>query len=146
MPELPGPLYLDASAVVKLYFPETESVELNRRLHGRRDALISDLAVTEIVSSLSRRRRQGSVGRDDIMRLHSKLLEDVESGLYRRIELVSPVHREAERLLMASESVPLRAADALHLALALTGKARCVVTYDQRLAEATKSAGLRAFP
>lgn len=51
---LPGPLYCDTSALVKLYVPESGSDELNRTVEGRDDLLVSDLAVTEIVSALSR--------------------------------------------------------------------------------------------
>ncbi|MGH7709104.1 MAG: type II toxin-antitoxin system VapC family toxin [Vulcanimicrobiaceae bacterium] len=145
-PEISGPLYLDASAAVKLYVPEKESAALNSALRGRRDALISDLAITEIVSSLARRFREGGVARDAIGRLHSELLGHVESGFYRRIDLTPEVHREAERLLRSLDGVALRAADALHLSLALSAGSRSLVTFDRRLAEATRAVGLRAFP
>jgi uncharacterized protein with PIN domain len=56
---LTGPVYVDASALVKLYFPDSDSARLNRRLAGRRDFVASDLAVTEVVSSLARRQRDG---------------------------------------------------------------------------------------
>jgi len=50
------------------------------------------------------------------------------------------VHVEAERLLLAQDTVPLRAADALHVALASTMHMAVVVTYDPRLAEAALAA------
>lgn len=144
--QIVGPLYLDSSAVVKLYFPETESETLNQVLQSRRDVLISDLAVTEIVSSLSRRRRENDLAPDVVTRLHVALLEHVEQGLYRRIELLPAVHRDAERLLQLLDAVPLRAADALHLALAMSGGAGALITYDRRLAEAARATGLRTYP
>ncbi len=142
----PGPLYCDASALVKLYVPEAESGELNRTLRGRADLLVSDLSITEIVSSLARRRREGAVTASIAGRLYRAILSHTEKGVYRRVELLSSTHREAERLLLSVESVPLRAADALHLALALSGEAASVLTYDRRLADAAGSIGLTVFP
>jgi len=56
------------------------------------------------------------------------------------------VHREAERLLLALDNIALRAADALHLALACLSGALAIVTYDLRLAEAALKIGLNPLP
>jgi uncharacterized protein len=143
---LAGPLYLDSSALVKLYLPEPESDDLNRLLVGRFDVVVSDLAVTEIVSSLCRRRREGSVTTAVVSGLHRALLEHIEAGVYRRVELIPAAHREAERLLVSLGNVPLRAADALHLALALGAEAASLLTWDQRLGAAARAIGLGVFP
>ena len=140
--ELSGPLYFDASALVKLYLPEAESDTLNSLVAGRRDALVSDLAVTEIVSSLCRRRREGTVSAHVVEKVHRHILSHLDGGVYRRLELLPAVHREAERLLTSIERVALRAADALHLALALSGAAASVLTFDRRLADAARALGL----
>jgi predicted nucleic acid-binding protein len=80
------------------------------------------------------------------LRLHRKILQDVESGLYVRSDLMPEVHREAERLLLAMDNVALRAADALHLALATLSGASGIVTYDLRLAEAAIRIGVNSLP
>jgi predicted nucleic acid-binding protein len=139
-------LYLDASALVKLYLPEAESAELNRAVEGRRDLLVSDLSVTEIVSSVSRRRREGTLDLSVAVRLHRAILGHMESGAYRRIDLTAATHREAERMLLSIEAGPLRAADALHLALAVSGDASSLLTYDRRMADVGRSIGLYVFP
>lgn len=146
VPEVAGPLYFDASALIKLYLPEPESDALNRVVEGRRDAIVSDLAVTEIVSSLCRRRREGAVDAQVVNRLRRQILSHFDSGVYRRVELLPEIHREAERLLVSIERVPLRAADALHLALALSGAAASVLTFDRRLVDAARAVGLNIFP
>ena len=64
------------------------------------------------------------------------------AGTVQRLDLTPKVHVEAERMLLAQEAVPLRAADALHVALASTTHMAVVVTYDPRLAEAARSVGL----
>ena len=145
-PRLAGPLYLDASALAKLYFPEPGSDDLNRLLVGRLDAVVSDLAVTEIVSSLCRRRREGLVTTAVVAGLQRALLGHVEAGVYRRVELIPAAHREAERLVISLGTVPLRAADALHLALALGAEAASLLTWDRRLGAAARAIGLSVYP
>lgn len=142
----PGPVYLDTSALAKLYLPEPDSDSLNRALEGRRDLVVSDLAVTEVVSSLCRRRCEGVVSVQDAGRLHREIRRHLEVGLYRSAPILPATHRDAERLLLALEAVPLRAADALHLALALGSDAVSVATYDRRLGDATVAVGLALFP
>lgn len=143
---LAGPLYLDASALVKLYLREVESDDLNRLVVGRHDVVVSDLAVTEIVSSLCRRRREGAVTMAVVTRLHRALLGHLEAGVYRRSELIPAAYREAERLMISLGMVPLRAADALHLALALGAEAASLLTWDRRLGAAARAVGLSVFP
>jgi len=141
-----GPLYLDASALVKLYLPEPGSDTLDAAIQGRSDLMVSDLAITEIVSAISRRRREGILPAVSCARLHRQILADIEGGLYIKNDLMPEVHREAERLLLAIDDIALRAADALHLALASLAGAAAIVTYDQRLAEAANKIGLNSLP
>lgn len=141
-----SPVYLDASALLKLYYPEAESDQLNRALLGRRDLFVSDLALTEIASALARRRREGLLGAETVGLIHASILEHVESGVYRRAELVPPVHREAERILLSLETLFLRAADALHAALAAAAGAKTVVTFDRRLSDASRRLGFSIWP
>jgi predicted nucleic acid-binding protein len=143
--DLPGPLYLDTSALAKLYFPEADSEAMDRALRGRRDLTVSDLAVTELVSALARRRREQRLRADVAAQLSAAMLADLESGMFRRVDLAPAAHRAAERLLL-SVPVPLRVADALHLALAMTAGVAAIVTFDRRLAEAARSLGLSALP
>jgi predicted nucleic acid-binding protein len=131
---------------VKLYFPEPGSDDLNRVLLGRRDVVVSDLSVTEIVSSFCRRRREGSLSTAVVARLYRALLGHIETGVYRRFELVPATHREAERLLLSLGAVTLRAADALHLALAVGAGAASLLTWDRRLGAAARVIGLGIFP
>jgi predicted nucleic acid-binding protein len=134
--------YLDSSAVAKLYVPEPESEALDALLQGRRDLVISELTLTEVLSAVSRRRREGALSRSQALAIRDALRADVESGSFRLIALSPPIHREAERLLLASESMPLRTLDALHLALALSASLPQIVTFDDRMHAAALQAGL----
>lgn len=139
-------MYLDASALVKLYLPERGSNEVNRSVRGRRDLVVSDLTVTELVSALARRRREGSLRPEAASRLRETVLLHLSAGIFERVLGLDPrTHRQAERLLFSS-SRSLRAGDALHLALAASAEARAIVTFDLHLAEAARATGLRAIP
>lgn len=141
-----GPLYLDSSALAKLYAPEEGSAELDACLRGRTDLLVSDLAVTEIVSAVARRRREAALSVVAAANLHRMILLDIHSGIFLKTDLLPETHREAERLLLAAGEASLRAADALHLALASLAGAASIVTYDRRLAAAALSTGLNVVP
>jgi predicted nucleic acid-binding protein len=137
------PVYLDASALVKLFVPEAESDELNQALTGLTDVIVSDLALTEIASALGRRTREHLLTREQAQRLYreaSKL-----HAASHHAELTPPIHRRAERLML-SLPIPLRALDALHLATALAAEAATVVTFDPRMRNAASSQGLFVAP
>jgi uncharacterized protein len=131
---------------VKLFVPEPESDEFNRRVEGRTDLLLSDLAITETAAALARRLREGALSREIARRVLHAILERVNDGAYDRVELTRDVHRHAERLLLSLVDVPLRAADALHLALATSARAGSLASFDARLAAAARATGLAVYP
>jgi predicted nucleic acid-binding protein len=137
------PVYLDASALVKLFVPEAESDELNEALAGLTDVIVSDLALTEMTSALGRRTRKRLLTRGEAQRLYREATKLHASS--HQAELTPPIHRRAERLMLAL-TIPLRALDALHLATALDAEAATVVTFDPRLREAAVSQGLFDAP
>lgn len=143
---MPGPLYCDTSALLKLYLPEPGSDEFNAVVEGRDDVLVSDLAVTEIVSALARRLRQGSLARDAVRRLQHAIIGRLDEGMYHRVEVNRDVHRRAEHFLLSLPETPLRAADALHLALATSAHAASLASFDSRLASAARAVGLGIYP
>ncbi len=144
--ELVGPLYCDASALAKLFAPEPGSDELNEILIGRDDVLVSDLGMTEVISAVARRQRDGALSAATAKSIHRRLLAIAAQGAFRRVELLQATHREAERLLLASDRASLRAADALHLALALGAGAGTVLTFDSVMARAALDQSLAIWP
>lgn len=137
------PVYLDASALVKLFVPEEESDALNQALAGLNDVIVSDLALTEVASALGRRTREQRLTREEARRLYREASKLHASSHH--AELTPPVHRRAERLMLTL-TIPLRALDALHLATALDAEAATVVTFDPRLRDAATSQGLFVAP
>lgn len=140
----PEPVYLDASALVKLFVPEPESDALNDALEGAGDVVVSDLALTEMASALGRRMREGRISAAEARRLQREAAK--LAGLCRHVELTPPIHRRAERLLLSSRDVPLRALDALHVASALDVDAATIATFDPRLRAAALTQGLLVAP
>ena len=139
-----GPVYLDASALVKLLLPEPESDALNRALMQGVEVIVSDLALTETASALGRRTREGLLTQGDSRRLYREAQK--LAAACRIAEGTPPVHRRAERLLLTSLNIPLRALDALHVALALDVEAATVASYDPRLRRAASAQGLFVAP
>ena len=120
--------YLDSSALVKLVVDEPESAPLRAELAGWSRFVSSALARTEVVRAAAQR---GSLARR------------TAAWLLRTLELVSVTD---EILEAATEVGPadLSSLDAIHLASALSlGDALgAVVTYDRRLGDAARGAGL----
>ena len=119
---------LDSSALVKLVAPEPESAVLRQWLEARAEALVtSDLARTELLSAVRR-----------VLPKSAPLARQVLDTLT-VLRLETSVFEEAARL----EPPGLRSLDALHLAAALLLEDDLlgVVTYDERLAEATRLLG-----
>ncbi len=138
------PIYLDASALVKLFVPEPESDSLNQALQGAVGVILSDLALTEMASALGRRSREGLLTRLEARRLYREA-EGLAASC-RRAELTPPVHRRAEQLVVTSNEVALRTLDALHVALALDAGATTLVSYDPRQRAAASAQSLFVAP
>ena len=142
-----SPVYLDTSALAKIYIAEAESDALETMLVGRRDLFVSDLAVSELTSTIARRAREAELSAAQARRLYQRVLRDLAGGEFRRAELTAATHRAAERLLMGlGRRVALRAADALHLALAGIAGARVLVTFDRRMETAARALGTFELP
>jgi predicted nucleic acid-binding protein len=142
-----SPVYLDTSALAKLYLPEPGSDALESALLGRRDLLVSDLAATEFTSAVGRRLREGDLSARDARRIYTRLRGDFARGEYQRLELTGAIHRDAERLLMSlGRTIVLRALDALHLALAAGSAAGAFVSFDRKQLAAARALGTFELP
>lgn len=107
---------------------------------------MSDLTVTEVASALSRRLRQGTIPHEAARRVQRAIIGRLDDGLYQRVELTRDVHRRAEHFLLSLTETPLRAADALHLALATSVRAASIASFDVRLGAAARAVGFAIYP
>ena len=124
--------YLDASALVKLVVPEPESA-----------ALVAFLTPpTRMTSS--------ALGRLETLRAVRRIVEESALSdaevLFARITLLAITDRILDRAATLGPAM-LRSLDAIHLASALSLGADLdgLITYDERLAEAARQAGVTVY-
>lgn len=106
-------LYLDTSALVKLYVDEIGSELVRSGVAQAEFVATSEIAYLEARAALARRRREKVFS----LPSYRRLLEDFELDWdrYVVVAVTMPLLREASSL---TERYPLRALDALHLASA----------------------------
>lgn len=124
-------IYLDASALVKLVRPETETVFLESYLSGKTHVphVASELVITELHRSL--RRLDAPSAQFDTA---GELLQQV---------VLMPVNRKVLDYASGLPDPHLRSLHAIHLATALRLRSSltAMVTYDKRLAIAATESG-----
>ena len=72
-------VYVDSGALAKLYLPELESERLDQFLRGRRDLMISELSITEVISAVARRKREGILSTEQANQIRDALWSDAGS-------------------------------------------------------------------
>jgi len=130
-------MYIDTSLVVPYYCPEALSQAAERMLRGDPRPAVSDLVEVEFFSALARKVRVREMSSADAMRAGEQFLDHLQTGLYARIA-VQRRHYEAARSWLARLTLPLRALDALHLALADLEGLR-LATADRDLSRSARS-------
>jgi predicted nucleic acid-binding protein len=111
-------MYLDTSAAAKLYLPEPESEAIQRLVEGTGPLVSSDLLVPEFASMLARKRREGEIGPSAQRQVWALFQEHLTAGHWNLVTLTGQDYRRAADLVLQCQgTVPLRALDALHLAV-----------------------------
>jgi predicted nucleic acid-binding protein len=122
-------IYLDASALVKLVAVEPESAALLAYLADRPERVSSAVSRVEVLRALARAGATARARQRAVLVLARVALVRLDDSILERAGTLDPA--------------ALRTLDALHLATALeVAPAPEMVTYDERLAEASRSAGL----
>ena len=139
-------LYLDASALVKLYVDEDGASQARQGVGDAEVVSTCEIAYVELRAALARRCREGALKPADYRRALRDLHGDWPQFFL--IAVGSPLVRDAGAL---AERYRLRAYDAVHLAssLAVQAQTQEVVTFacwDRALAEAAARAGLHPLP
>src|SRR5258708_13109482 len=122
-PGIEAAVYVDASALAKLYVPEAESERLDAFLRGRLGLMISELAITDVLSAVARRKREGELRPELANQIRGALLADADSGSFARLHLDPAVHRDAERPLLTTASLPFLTLNSLPIPLSFSVRA-----------------------
>jgi uncharacterized protein len=139
-----GLVFADSSALVKRHIAEQGSMWVRTWIAAGQGntIIIAELAITEVLSALSRRRRQARLSARSFARLREDFLVVVENE-YAIIPMTSALLSVASDLVVR---YPLRALDAIHLAAALDARRRIgsiplLVSADQQLLIAATAEG-----
>ena len=141
--------FLDTSALVKRYVPETGSnwIQWITDVAANNDLTISEITWVELHSALSRRQREGSMSAGELDIILQKFRNEFETN-YRIIEVDQALIESAGQLVV---QYPLRAYDAVQLASGLYVKTLLMsvpetqlvfVSADNRLLNIAHSEGL----
>ena len=130
-------LYLDTSALVKLYVEEAGTTAVIVRVQQATAVVTARVTYAEARAAFARHRREGALRAVDLRRVVREL--DAEWGSYGVVEVSDPVVRRAGAL---AERHALRGYDAVQLAAALdvrrAGADVQFVAFDARLCRAAR--------
>ena len=132
--------YLDTSILLGYYLTEVHSEQAQEIYAARSDLWISELVELEMLSSLSRLSRVGSIALDDANNVSTLFDAHLSDGLYGKRRL-GPGHYRVARDFIARFDLPLKALDALHLALC-SAEDLTLLTADRQLARNAEALGV----
>ncbi len=135
-------LYLDTSALVKLYVKESGSQEVKKAVEEAQIVSTSRVAYVEAMAGTARKYREGELSKEEYDQVVEYLIRDWDN--YFIVEVSEGVAKLGGIL---TERHPLRGFDAIHLASALllrnkTGLDVSFSCFDKRLNQAAKEEGL----
>jgi predicted nucleic acid-binding protein len=139
-------LYLDTSALVKLYFREPFSDEILLKWQTAAQIITSSVAYAETMASIYRKNREGDLTNSLIRELVDSFRRDWNSLI--RVEVTDELNVYIDR---AVKRYPLRGFDLVHLASAMVIHEKLpedfvFACFDERLARAAQSEGFETFP
>jgi predicted nucleic acid-binding protein len=139
-------LYLDTSALVKLYIREPGSTDMLWLLHQSLLAATSWVGYVEVVSALTRAIRMKTLSRKSASRKLTQFQHQWSDLFHIEVSTIT-----ITRAAPLAWEYGLRAYDSLHLASALIWQETLaepvtLATYDRQLWETARQVGLLSFP
>lgn len=138
--------YFDTSALAKRYSPETGSETVDAIINDETSVIvIGNIAITELYSALSKKRRMGEISDNDFLSATYRIEKDISEQLYQFLEVDNHTIAATKTLILTYPT--LRTYDSIHLALALelSELNPTVVTSDKVLFNACKSEKLKVI-
>lgn len=133
-------LYLDSSVLVAAFAPEKFSQRAMDLLGNASEVVVSELTVTEARVSLVRKRKRKAMTAEEVAEALAEIAEAIQDGTLGVEPLPVEIFRAAEALA-DRVAVPVRAMDALHVAMAAQLGAE-MATFDADQATAAKAEGI----
>lgn len=135
-------VYLDTSALIKLYVAEAFSSEVER-LVGEADGLvISRLSMLEWHCAMARRFRTGQITEAYLNLARTEFTRHLADGYFRIVSFDDTLLIDALRVFDSVNPVPLRTLDAIHLTAARNAGIARLATADRVMADAANKLNL----
>ena len=143
--------YWDTSALLKLYVPEDDSgYFLDSVVTSDQPLVSSAIAAVEMLCALYRKESVGELKRGGALAAHQRFLGDSREGRIVLVPYGEQVFTAAEEIVRLAfrraRPVMVRSLDAIHVASALTARARVMVATDTRLRQVAAMAKLKLVP
>lgn len=142
--------YWDTSTLGKLYVPEPDSTDFEKKAASEPVILTARLALYEMRRVAFRKESAGLIPAGTAEGVLTQVDQDITAGEIRIVELDSRVEAEFNVLMATcyrrTPPLPIRTFDALHLASARGSGETEIVATDERLRDAAKLLGFSLFP
>ena len=139
-------IYVDPSALLKLYLHERQSAAMNAwraKAHG--SLPVTHHGRVEVINGICLAAHCGEITPDALADTLASFEEDFTAGLYRQADLLwrATLNRACELSRTYSHKFGTRSLDVLHVASAVELELRTFVTYDRRQQELARAVGLK---
>jgi predicted nucleic acid-binding protein len=139
-------LYLDSSALVKRYVSEPGSAEILRKIGEASAICTAAISRAEIAAALAKAARSGLLTLEEALLAYEAFRQEWPDFI--RLRMTEPV---LDRAADSAWALGLRGYDSVQLAAAVSWQEALerpvsFATFDQRLWEASRQAGLTPFP
>ncbi len=131
-------IFFDPSSLVKRYVEEKGSEEVLRLCGQATELGLSVICFPEIISALSRLRREKKLAGPEYVRAKHALIEDLSDA-----SICNITETGVDQCVLLLEENVLRAMDGFHIAAALEWKADLFVSSDGRQISAARKSGLQ---
>jgi predicted nucleic acid-binding protein len=139
-------MYLDSAIIVKVLVLEADSAWFNRKLSGQ-SFESSELALTEVCSTLLAKERAGDITLRERMTATKDFFLMIESDLIRLFPLNRTVLERARAIQLACHPrVSLRTLDALHVATCDLHRSGVMSATDRRIRAACEQFAIALVP
>lgn len=137
-------VYLDTSALIKLYVAEAFSTEVERLVAEVDGLVISRLSMLEWHCAMARRLRTGQITDDYLNLARTEFTRHLAESYFRIVPFDDTLLIDALRVLDSVKPVPLRTLDAIHLTAARNAGVARLATADRLMADAANRLNLAA--
>ena len=130
--------FFDSSSLVKKYILEKGSDKIADMISKTEVKIISSICFPEMVSTLSRLKREKRITSDQYNRLIAFIVDDLKN--FNVCEIRTPIIRKAVFLL---ETFTLKTLDALQIACAIEARSEIFISSDHHQIKIAHQAGLK---